>query len=77
MTEPAQTPPSPHATEIRAIVDAWFNTHIAGSPISRSVEAYNHLRTVLGHLETGIVAATGGRNCETQTAASGGAEKDI
>jgi hypothetical protein len=42
------------APKIRAAIDAWFNTHIAGSPVARSVEAWNHLRSVLGHLGAAI-----------------------
>ncbi len=49
-TEAAPADPS-----VRAIIDRWFNTHIAGSAIARSVDAYNHLRTVLGHLEAEFV----------------------
>jgi hypothetical protein len=49
------------APDIRAAIDRWFNTHIAGSAVSRSVEAYNHLRTVLTHLHSEIADATGGR----------------
>jgi hypothetical protein len=62
---PAATPALPKSAfageggdadlSVRAIIDRWFNTHIAGSPIARSADAYNHLRTVLGHLETDFV----------------------
>jgi hypothetical protein len=44
--------------EIEAAIDRWFNTHIAGSPVARSVEAYNHLRAVLGHLAAEISTVT-------------------
>ncbi len=47
--------PPPADPSVRAIIDSWFNNHIAGSPVARSVEAFNHLRAVLVHLETEIV----------------------
>ncbi len=40
--------------EIEAAIGRWFNTHIAGSPVAHSVEAYNHLRGVLGHLAADV-----------------------
>jgi len=42
--------------EIEAAIDRWFNTHIAGSPVAHSVEAYNHLRSTLGALGVAIAA---------------------
>jgi hypothetical protein len=41
---------------IEAAIDRWFNDHIAGSPVAKSVEAYNHLRSALGALGTAISA---------------------
>ena len=43
-----------HAAKIEAAIDNWFNTHIADSPVARAVDAYNHLRSVLGHLSSDI-----------------------
>jgi hypothetical protein len=48
-------PPAP--PEIQAAIDRWFNAHIAGSPVARSVDAYNHLRSALGHLHAEIATA--------------------
>jgi hypothetical protein len=45
------------APNIRGAIDRWFNDHIAGSAVARSVEAYNHLRTVLNHLHSEIADA--------------------
>jgi hypothetical protein len=58
MSEPVQ--PAAAGTEvvpaIEAAIDRWFNDHIAGSPVARSVEAYNHLRSALGALSAAISA---------------------
>jgi hypothetical protein len=43
-----------HATKIETAIEHWFNTHIADSPVARAVDAYNHLRSVLGHLSADI-----------------------
>jgi hypothetical protein len=51
--EPAAEGP-PATSPARSAIDRWFNAHIPGSPVARSVEAYNHLRAVLGHLKTEI-----------------------
>jgi hypothetical protein len=57
ITEPAAAGPAA-MPEIEAAIGRWFNTHIAGSPVARSVDAYNHLRAVLGHLAGEIAAIT-------------------
>jgi hypothetical protein len=44
----------PKSKAARAAIDRWFNAHIPGSPVARSVDAYNYLRAVMGHLETEI-----------------------
>jgi hypothetical protein len=41
---------------IEAAIARWFNDHIAGSPVAKSVEAYNHLRSALGALSAAISA---------------------
>jgi hypothetical protein len=41
---------------IEAAIDRWFNDHIAGSPVAKSVDAYNHLRSALGALSAAISA---------------------
>ena len=41
---------APPIARIEAAIDRWFNAHIAGSPVARAVDAYNHLRSVLTHL---------------------------
>ena len=38
--------PSEPAPDFEQIVAAWFNDSVANSPISRSVEAVNHLTQV-------------------------------
>jgi hypothetical protein len=53
---PAVSPPV-HAKRFQDAIERWFAAHIHNSPVSRSVEALNHLRTVIGHLETEIVDA--------------------
>ncbi|HTJ64747.1 MAG TPA: hypothetical protein VL899_13155 [Alphaproteobacteria bacterium] len=54
---PARTPAdTANADKIAAAIDRWFNTHIAGSPVARSVDAYNHLRSALGHLSADLSA---------------------
>jgi hypothetical protein len=58
MTEPTQ-PASvglPSVPAIEAAIDRWFNDHIAGSPVAKSVDAYNHLRSALSALSTAIAA---------------------
>lgn len=57
VTVPAPEPQPGHAHRIRDAIDHWFVTHIHGSPVSRSVEALNHLRAAIGHLEAEIVKA--------------------
>ncbi len=42
--------PAPGPSAVEAAVMRWFNAHIANSPVSRSVEAVNHLRAVLPDL---------------------------
>ncbi len=54
--EPTSTPDIRAAPDIDAVIDRWFNDHIAGSPVARSVDAYNHLHAVLGHLGRAIAA---------------------
>lgn len=62
MTEntPPMAPTAPVALPavpaIEAAVAAWFNEHIVGSPVAKSVEAYNHLRSALGALSAAIAA---------------------
>ena len=54
---PARTPAETAiADKIAAAIDRWFNAHIAGSPVARSVDAYNHLRSVLDHLNADLAA---------------------
>lgn len=53
--KPAAQPTAP--PKIQAAIAGWFNTHIAGSPVARSVEAWNHLRSVLDHLGAEIMTA--------------------
>jgi hypothetical protein len=54
---PTRTPAeTAFAEKIAATIDRWFNTHIAGSPVARSVDAHNHLRAVLGHLSAELSA---------------------
>jgi hypothetical protein len=50
----AEGAPTPATSPARSAIDRWFNAHIPGSPVARSVDAYNHLRAALGHLETEI-----------------------
>jgi hypothetical protein len=50
----AEAEPAPAISPARSAIDRWFNAHIPGSPVARSVDAYNHLRAVLGHLESEI-----------------------
>ena len=45
-----------HAAKIETAIERWFNSHIADSPVARAVDAYNHLRSVLGHLSSDIAA---------------------
>ena len=54
--EPTRMPEPEAAPDIQSAIDRWFNDHIAGSPVARSVDAYNHLRAVLGHLGRAIAA---------------------
>lgn len=53
--EAVPTPPTPHPTA--AIVDAWFASHIAGSVLGRSTEAWNHLQTVIPILKDMLAKA--------------------
>jgi hypothetical protein len=45
-TAPAAPEPARDAPDYEALVRAWFNDQIADSPVSRSVEAVNHLNLV-------------------------------
>ena len=58
MIEPTQPAAAslPSVSAIEAAIDRWFNDHIAGSPVAKSVEAYNHLRSALGALSAAITA---------------------
>ncbi len=49
-------PTLPSVPAIEAAIEHWFNTHIVGSPVAKSVEAYNHVRSVLGALSAAITA---------------------
>lgn len=42
-------------TEIDLAIARWFDAYIANSPVSRSVEALNHLRSALVALEAEII----------------------
>jgi len=41
--------------KIQVVIDKWFHSKIHNSPLSQNVEAYNHLREVLGDLKTAMV----------------------
>jgi len=59
MTEnPLPAPPAGPAavSAIEAAIARWFNDHIAGSPVAKSVEAYNHLRSALSALSAAIAS---------------------
>jgi hypothetical protein len=56
MTHSFQPGAPPPAGPIRTAIDGWFNIHIANSPVARSVDAYNHVRAVLPHLEASLVS---------------------
>jgi hypothetical protein len=49
-------PALPSVAAIEAAIEGWFNTHIIGSPVAKSVDAYNHLRSALGALSTAIAS---------------------
>ena len=49
-------PALPAVPAIEAAIAQWFNSHIVGSPVAKSVEAYNHLRSALGALSSAIAA---------------------
>ncbi len=52
---PVKTPAEiAYAAKVEAAIDNWFNTRIAGSPVARAVDAYNHLRSALSHLSADI-----------------------
>jgi len=55
-TQPAAPAGSAAMPAIEAAIAGWFNDHIAGSPVAKSVEAYNHLRSALGALSAAIAA---------------------
>jgi hypothetical protein len=42
------------ATAVRAAIERWFHDNLANSPVSRSVEAINHLRASLDALAAEI-----------------------
>jgi hypothetical protein len=52
----APAAPLPGVAAIEAAIARWFNNHIVGSPVAKSVEAYNHLRSALGALSAAIAA---------------------
>ena len=52
-TVPAALPAVP---AIEAAIARWFNDHIVGSPVAKSVEAYNHVRSALGALSSAIAS---------------------
>jgi len=43
---PASAPVAPVASPESEIVQRWFNTYVANSPVSRSVEAINHMNQI-------------------------------
>jgi hypothetical protein len=47
-----------NAAKIETAIERWFNTHIADSPVARAVDAYNHLRSVLGRLSADLADIT-------------------
>jgi len=52
---PPAPEPAPHAApsleeRLLAVVLAWRNAHIAGGPIGRAVDCWNHLDGALKHL---------------------------
>lgn len=47
-------------SKIDAAVDAWVNSEIHGSPVSRSTEAYNHLHRSLDALKARLCADLAG-----------------
>lgn len=55
-TPPTAPAAAPAIQAIEAAIARWFNDHIAGSPVAKSVEAYNHLRSALGALSAAIAA---------------------
>jgi len=60
-TPPAAATPTapvtlPAVPAIEAAIARWFNDHIVGSPVAKSVEAYNHVRSALGALSSAIAS---------------------
>jgi hypothetical protein len=49
-------PTLPSVPAIEAAIARWFNDHIVGSPVAKSVDAYNHLRSALGALSAAIAS---------------------
>jgi hypothetical protein len=41
----AEAQEDPGAPDYQAIVQDWFNTYVANSPVSRATEAINHMTT--------------------------------
>ena len=56
------TEPNDRAAALHACVQRWLQERIANSPVSRSVEAFNHLQAALADLEAEIAPLI-----ETQT----------
>ncbi|HLG86253.1 MAG TPA: hypothetical protein VKZ79_03550 [Alphaproteobacteria bacterium] len=50
------TETSHQSAAVRAAIERWFHDNFANSPVSRSVEAINHLRASLDALEVEIAA---------------------
>jgi len=65
-TQPAPPAGTSAVSAIEAVIARWFNDHIAGSPVAKSVEAYNHLRSALGALSAAIAAVTEGHEQREQ-----------
>jgi hypothetical protein len=65
-------PALPAVPAIEAAIAGWFNDHIVGSPVAKSVDAYNHLRSALGALSAAIAAVTGGHEQSEQPPSAAG-----
>ncbi len=47
--------PAPPESRLWAAIKRWRDTQIAGGPIARATECWNHLEATLEHLATSIL----------------------
>jgi hypothetical protein len=56
--------------KIQAVIDNWVFTQVHDSPLSRDVDAYNHLESIISDLVTTLVALYNTTTTTTEEATS-------